>query len=479
MVATTNKSNVIAGLVASAFKSDSWVNALTGLGGLKDKLTHLRVVNRDKTFDEEQLETLYTSDDLAARIVDVIPDEMLREGYEIEIGEDDEGESSDQASALIERLELLEADSSLVLAMKWGRLYGAGAIIIGAEDKLDPALPLNETNIQTIKFLNVVDLRDLTITEYYNDPYAPKFNKPKIFQVTHSGPTSNGTSYIHESRMIVFEGPATPWRKRLANRGFNYSVLERVSDVLQEFHTTWKSSAHLMTDMSQGVVSIDGLMGMIAGGQKDILMDRIQLMNMSRSVARLMVLDAEKEKFERHGTPINGVADILELAMIRIAGAAGPVPVSILFGQDPAGLNSTGDLQIRRYYDTIAASQLKDLHPQHRRLIRLVMLAKDSPTGGVEPDSWTLTYNSLWQMTDQEKADLRLTTVQADAVEIQSGTVMVDEVALARHTNGGFSNGAIQIDRDLRKLTLEEDRANAMKPEPPPVVPPTPAPVPV
>ena len=439
----------------TALRSDSWVNAVTGVGTAMDKLKHTLVKNRGRVFSDDQLEQLYCSDDLAARIVDVIPDEMLRQGYKLNIG-NDEGDTI--RSAMSKRISELGIDAALVEAMKWARLYGAGAIIVGAGDGQDPALPLDETKIEKFTFVNVVDRRDMTINKWYSNPFAPKFNKAERYTITHSGPTSSGQTIIHESRLILFEAPAIPWRRKLQNVGFSWSVLERVADVLQEFHTTWKSSAHLMTDMAQGVVSIDGLMNMIAGGQKDLLMDRIEIMDMSRSVARLMLLDADKETFTRTATPITGVADLLELAMLRVASAAGPVPVSILFGQDPSGMNSTGDMQIRRFYDMIKSGQEKDLLQPHTRLLRLLFLSKDGPTGGKEPDSWSIEYNSLWQMTDAEKADLRLATVQADTIEIDNGTLLVDELALGRHTKDGFNAGAIQIDRGLRMFTLERDK---------------------
>lgn len=444
--------------IQTAMRTDSWVNAITGLGGVKDKLTHLAVQIRGRTINDDQLDQLYVSDDLAARMVDTVPDEMLRQGYKIQIGEEGSGED---AADLVEKCSELEIDENLIKVMKWARLYGAACLIMGADDGLDPREPLDETRIESFDFVNIADARDITILEYYRDPYKPKFGKPKLYQITHTGAYGgSGLTVVHESRIILFEGPETPWRKKTHNRGFNFSVLERTSDVLKEFHTTWKSSAHLMSDMSQGVVSIDGLMAMIAGGQKDVLMDRIELMDMSRSVARLMLLDADKERFERTATPINGVADILELAMIRVSASCNPpIPVSILFGQDPAGMNSSGDMQVRRFYDGIRSAQMKDLLPKHRRLLRLIMLAKNGPMAGQEPDNWTIEYNSLWQMTEEEKANLRLTTAQADQIEIDAGILLVDEVALGRHTLDGYNSGALKIDRDLRKATYEEAKA--------------------
>lgn len=448
----------------AATKIDSWMNAVTGIGTVRDKLTHMRVKNRGVVLSPEALDTLYISDDLAARVVDTVPEEMFRQGYSISV-EDDEGETT---LALSDKLKELKADRKFILAMKWGRLQGASAIVVGADDGGLPEDPLNEAKVKSLTFLNVVERRHLTILRWYSDPFAPNFGEPELYQVTMQSPGGGGTTtQIHESRLIVFSGVDTPEQKRSLNGGFDWSVLERVHSVLQEFHTTWKSTAHLMTDVAQGVVTIKNLMSMIAGGQMQVLMDRIELMNMARSVSRLMVLDADSETFSRHATPIQGVADVLDKAMLRIAGATN-IPVSILFGQDPAGLNASGDLQIRRFYDFVQNAQETELRPKQSRLIRLIFVAKDGPTGGLEPENWSLSYNGLTRLNDHEKADLRLKTTQADTMEINNGTLLVDEVALARHTTNGYSAGEIQIDRELRADLLEADKEKARNPPPPP-----------
>src|SRR3954468_9423691 len=49
-------------------RADSWVNAMTGLGTLRDKLMHAQVVAGSKLQDP-QLEALFNDDDVARRVV--------------------------------------------------------------------------------------------------------------------------------------------------------------------------------------------------------------------------------------------------------------------------------------------------------------------------------------------------------------------------------------------------------------------------
>lgn len=71
-------------MLSLADRNDSWENMLTGFGSGRDKATynHLSPNNRLTT---EYLEHLYDNDDIAARICDLLPNEMMRQGMSIQI----------------------------------------------------------------------------------------------------------------------------------------------------------------------------------------------------------------------------------------------------------------------------------------------------------------------------------------------------------------------------------------------------------
>ena len=71
---------------------DAWQNLATGLGSLvRDKATQLRF-RRTLLLSQEVLDAMYSDDDLSALIVDIFPDEALREIPIIKIGTDEDGE---------------------------------------------------------------------------------------------------------------------------------------------------------------------------------------------------------------------------------------------------------------------------------------------------------------------------------------------------------------------------------------------------
>lgn len=448
---------------------DSWVNALTGLGGVRDKVM-ATLKQPGVRLSDDTLDALFTDDDIAARMVDKLPRDATRRGFTLEL----EGERR-EASAEVARLVVGAADDMHVVPKMrecwiWGRLYGGAAVYVGADDNQDPALPLNETAIRTIRFLNVLTRPQLRVNTRYNDLHAPKYGEPETYEVVQrSGVATRERTIIHETRLIFFGGTLTPKGRNAVADDWDDSVLQRVHDALVQTATAWQSTAHLISDASQGVFKVHGLIDLIATGGEASLRTRFELMDQCRSVCRSLLVDAERESFERVATSFSGLPEMLDRFMSRCAAAA-EMPVTLLWGRSPAGLNATGESDTRGWYDTVEAGQTDVLKPRLERLLRLMMLAKDGPTRGIEPPNWKLCFPPLWQPTDQEKATTRKLKADTVATLVNAQILLPDEAALELAKDGEFS----VIDVDVREriladeLALREEMAGQPPPPPPP-----------
>jgi phage-related protein (TIGR01555 family) len=243
---------------------------------------------------------------------------------------------------------------------------------------------------------------------------------------------------IHASRLLIFHGG------RCIKKGsWPQSILQRIYPVLQQFHLAWQSTAHLMSDGAQGVFKLKGLHNAIASNKTGDILKRLEMVDMGRSVARSVLLDAEDEDFRRDTYSFSGVPQILEKMMLRLAAAA-KIPVSLLMGQSPAGLHATGDSDIRFFYDQVRAEQ-EGIKPKMMHLIELLMRSKDGPTKG-ELFPFQITFPSLWQMTEKEKAELQKLHSETDCRYIQEGVLLPEEVAAMR-----FSGLVSLKDREVLK----------------------------
>ena len=149
----------------------------------------------------------------------------------------------------------------------------------------------------------------------------------------------------------------------------------------------------------------------------------------------------------------------LDRFMMRLSSTA-RVPVTVLFGRSPAGMNATGQSDLDNFYNEIKASQRSQLRPRLTRLIRLLMLSRKGPTNGKDVDSWEVKFNPLEQQSPLEEAQEYNERATADSTYVRDGVLLPEEVAQSRFTEVGYSR-QINIDEDLRrKEETESDAIN-------------------
>jgi uncharacterized protein len=423
------------------WRGDSWQNLITGLGTSRDKTTYGRYARLGRIPDLE-LSALYHENDIAQRVVGLKPREMLRQGYAVNVPD-----APDDAEAIAKAVRALGVNRSLRDGMTWGRLYGGCAVLIGADDGGRADQPLLEDRVRSLRFLEVIDRRYIVPVQAYGARDVEYFD---VY------PRRSMSFRIHASRLILFGGALTTDEERDCLGGWDHSVLHAAYEVVRAHDAAWKSGEHLLADASQAVFKMKGLLKAIAGGRQDEVRVRAEIADMGRSVLRALLLDSEGEEFSREPSSFTDAAKMVELFTLRLAAAA-EMPVTILFGRSPQGMNATGDSDFRHFYDTVRTAQENELRPELERVLRLLMLAQDGPTGGKVPEQWAVKFYPLWQMTPKEQAELEKTTAETDAIYIDKQVVLPEEIATSRFKAEGWSSGT-SIDLELRTRMLESEK---------------------
>jgi uncharacterized protein len=437
-------------------RADNWSNPYTGIGTSQDKTRAGTFLPVWRIFDQE-LTNLYNGSWLSAKIVDKSPIEMFRRGYDLSCA--DESVNDSDASDLHEyAVEELRLDDECLKAMKFGGLYGGFLLFLGVDDGGAPDEPLDETRIRSFSFVNGIDRRFCYVLNYYSNPLSPKYGQPEHYLVTNGVATLDmgrrGLSklspkalknkgfqvgVIHESRVIRWEGVATDQITQQTLAGWTWSVLQRVYDEMQKFEHGFDSASYLLSDASQAVFAIEGLISLISAGNLDAIQKRIQMMEQTRSVLHGILVDSKTERFERTATPFGGIADLLDKMMLKLA-AAVDLPVTEIFGRAASGLNAAAgsDSETRKWYDRIASRQKTELAPRLRRIYRLLSLSADCPVKIPETDKdgrpfrWQIDFAPLFSPTDEEQAKCDLAVAQRDQIYLAEGVVTPEEVALSR-----------------------------------------------
>jgi phage-related protein (TIGR01555 family) len=444
-------------------RQDDWQNTQLGMGGgTKDLSAQTRYGIR-AAIDDYMLEAMFVEDHFAAAIIGAKISEAMRPGWDLVVpGEPSEAARVRDAYAVAEQE--LDVRGDMAEGAAWGRLFGGALTWIGADDGSgDPATPLDESAIKAVRFVHTYDRRQVQIQSYYTDPLHASFGLPEMYRITPviSGGYGAGAVMVHESRVVRWGGQPTTDTRRQSLGGWDDSVLERCWDALKAVGENYSALSLLMQRISQAVYKIKGLWSMLAGKDKERLFTRLSMLDATRSRARGLALDTE-EDFVNVTTPVGGVELLIDRGVLRVAACA-EMPATVLMRQAPSGLNSTGAADLELWYASVEQWRSLELLARHERIARLILLSQAGPTGGVEPETWRIEYRPLRMPTAIERATLRKTQAETDAIEIDKGIIPPEAVALARHTGMG-ADEIVKLDEAEVTAALERRRELAKAP---------------
>lgn len=444
------------------------VNTITGVGltGRDKRLASVPIL---ENYDPATAETLWRSSDLASRIVEVWPYEMLREGFELVVAAEGDRDIAETVQAMWEDL---QGTVVFQQALNWERALGGSGILMGTGEPLEKPLVL----ANQVTHLTVFEGKtELNVYSWYDDPTLPNYGEPEFVDVTPvTGPgrvrdrksqySGAGTLRVHASHMILFPGVRTSRRVMLQQQGFGDSIFNRIGAVLRDHNASWDTTSVLMQDFSQAVFKMQALAELFAQGESRAIRERIETLDYGRSVLRAILIDAD-ESFERTSTPVTGLPELLDRFMTRLAAAA-DMPLTLLMGQSPAGLNATGASDIRFFYDRVAARQRTYLQPKIEQLIRVLLQVPTGPTSGDEPEKWSIKFRPLWQQTEKEVAESRNIQANTDVAYLNSGVLSPDEVARSRFGGAGYSyETMVDFDEREKMELVEPVPADSVPPE--------------
>ena len=345
---------------------------------------------------------LYARGGLYARVIDMPAEKAVARGVEVE---GDDGRLQDE----LDRLKVLPA---LADGLRWARLTGGAGIVIVADDgKVNQ--PLNPEAIDQIAELRVFDLNDISADERrYGDPTKANYGMPEFYRI-HSG---GAIFTVHESRLIEIPGDPLPAKAR--TRGIPWegrSVAAQAFPAVTRYLEALRLSVNILQRKQQAIYGMKGLAEMIQGGLEPIVQKRISLVDKVRGVLNTVAIDSEDE-YHIEDTNISGVKDVIQEEQVGLSAEVG-IPVTILFGRSPGGLNATGDADFDGYHEMVEGLQRTRATPALERIVSLIY-AQDSFSS--PPDSWTIQWPPLRVPTEKERADVRKTNADADAQEMKA-----------------------------------------------------------
>lgn len=410
--------------------ADGWKNILTGLAGKMDKSKYT-TFGTAPLLDDNMLSELYIGEGLARKIVKAPADDMTRKWITIT------GEKED---VIEKELHRLDAQKHFNTALCWQRLYNGSLIIIGAMDQKDLTKPFNPKKGNTIAWLQVIERSRILISDsdFNVDLTSPDFGKIEVYNM-YVGPTYT-PAQVHRSRVLEFFGEPAP--SEIKNRDLNIeywgmSVIQYVWSILKACGSTIQNVENILHEFIVGKFKLRGLEEKIAAGNENLVIQRVEIIQMFKSVLNAILLDAEGgEDYIRDTASLAGLADLLDRFMMFLS-AVSEIPVTRLFGRSPAGENATGESDTRNYYDMIAAGQSQKLRKPLQRLIDILSICYG--TG----QEFTFEFNPLYELTPEEKADVEKKEAEADHIRIEDGVLDAVEVREERYPEKDNISGEV------------------------------------
>jgi phage-related protein (TIGR01555 family) len=404
--------------VTTAKAADSYQNLMAKLGIGEDNLLSgstygFNPITRIRTL----LEWIYRGSWIGGNAIDCVADDMTREGVSI-LGP----LKPEQTKKIEERIKILNIWPQLNEVIKWSRLYG-GAIGVHMIEGQKYDTPLNLATIGKDQYKGILPLDRWMVNPSLDDLVTapgPHMGYPKYYDVTQFAPGLRGKR-VHHSRVIRLVGIKLPYAQRVMELMWGESVIERMYDRMVMFDSATTGAAQLAYKSHVRTYAIENFRTMCAAGGVAFagLVRQIDMMRRFQSNEGMTIMDAG-DKFELHtSSAMTGMAEILVHLGQQVSGAL-RIPLVILFGQSPAGLNSTGESDIRNYYDGISNQQETDLHLAVHETYEMT-----TRSVGIEPpDGFGVEFNPLWQLSEKEKADIAKVDTDRVTGAVDGGLVL-------------------------------------------------------
>ncbi len=406
--------------------------------------------------------SLYRSSWIVRKIVDVFPSDMVKNWIKFNSSLDPEKIS--KINSVIRKTKTKE---KIKEGLRWARLYGgaAGLILIDGDEDLSEPLDYDTIMLDDYKGLLIFDrwngiYPDIELEDDISDE---EYGYPKYYSISLSEANNNlMLSYnkqdlvkVHHSRIVRFNGRDLPLWERQAEMFWGESEIEIVFEELKKRDNTSANIASLIFLANIRVLKMNDL-GQLLGAStqkaQENLYKVLQAQNQLMSNMGIYVMDKDDD-FGSEQYSFGGLNDIYESFMLDIAGAC-EMPVTKLFGREPAGFNSTGESDLTQYYDTLEEKQETYLQPIIDKLLPIIFMS----TLGAIPEDLDWEFNPCMNVNSKDLADLAQ-SMASPIFEAFNAGLITKEIALKELKQQNEKTGMWSniTDEDIKNAKNEDN----------------------
>ncbi|QIA30256.1 DUF1073 domain-containing protein [Flavonifractor plautii] len=398
---------------------DAFSNPLFRLGyGSQSPLEATEYPLTRMTDNYALLNSLYRDNWVVQNVVGIIPDDMTKKWFA------PAGAVGPEHLKELDRVQRVTALRERVNeGLRWGRLYGgaAGLIMIrGREGMLGQPLELESIYPGTFQGLYILD-RWQGVVPGMELVFEGGEPVPAYYSITDA--RGNTVAKVHHSRLVRFTGRDLPFLERVAELYWGESEVEALyNDVVKHDNVAANMAAltfRANVDTME-VQNLDQLFSVTSGEQQRRFWNVMQAQSVMKSNFGMQLVN-RGDQIKNTQYTFTGLQEVYDSMCLDLSGAS-RIPVTKLFGRSPAGMNATGESDLRNYYDYVDTLREAKLRPILEKLLPVLAMS----AWGAVPDGLDITFPPLWTPTAAEVAEIALKKAQAIRDTFQAGLFRAD-----------------------------------------------------
>jgi len=357
--------------------------------------------------DDAGLALKYETIGIFSRIIDSLPEDSMRRGYELGISD------SEINNFIFSRIDDLKINKKIADAQKRSRLFGGALMVMFLDDGNSLESPLSLENLHNFADLRVYDrteaIPDFASVYLFNQEQPWKTGDPEFYDIT----TNRGGRFrVHESRCITFKnGELMSYSQYQQYQFWGLPEYYRVAKPLGNYIKAHEMSLKMLERSVQPIFKTDMVSILSAENGEAKMKKRLGWISKFFNRDKYIGIDKETEDIEFAHAPLHGLQEVVRASMDDLA-AASRHPQTKLFGTSPGGLQSTGESDTKFWHSEVESNQELNLKAPLLLLIDLIIQEGLFKGKIAERPEVNFVFNSLEVLSDLEEMQIKLQEMQ-------------------------------------------------------------------
>lgn len=388
--------------------------------------------------------SILSQNGILQNIIQSYAQNCVRKWIDIKSRSNDKENKTDKINAIHKCFEQLQVKEQYSLAMEMTIMFGGCKLyhkIKGddADDEyLTPLYIREKVKKGDLLYLKVVEPLYASPLEFNaTQPLSENFYEPKEWSIL-------GT-LMHKSRLCHFTYNYVPTLLKPVYWFNGMPLIQLVLSYLVGFESIRKDIINVVSRYNINVfgTSLDALLNYDGGStfqDGEDCYSRLKLAQAIMSNFSIFAMDNNPEApetWQQFNMTIAGLSEILS-QNAELVCAVCRMPSIILYGTSPKGFNSTGDVELRVFYDLISSMQESVMMYNLNITFDIVQMHL---FGEIDDDLF-IEFKPLWTMSELEQSQIQINNMQTDVGYHAAGIIHTDEIRdkLSANTKSGYDN---------------------------------------